>query len=189
MVSVYSYDKALEILDMFTRNQIVELKVYPSSFHDDENKIVMVFDYKTLEDYTEEERINIRSEFNEKKLQLINQTLFRLNEFISMMEANNVEYFRLIFNILTNVFHCSKKYIKPLKEIEETNIKESYKDFINDFEKFITKSGIHKMNVPGLYEKVTGKQRGNKHLPINFGQLVCKLKDVIIDDNNKVIEK
>lgn len=190
MVSVYSYDKALEIVDLFTHNQITELKIYPTVVYE-EGKTVIVFDYKTLEDYTEEERISIRSEFNEKKLQLVNQTLFRINEFISMMEADNVEYFRLSFDILKNIFNYSKVYKKPLENIEKTNVSESYQNYINDFEKFLTQNGIHKMNVPGLLQKTSVGKRGVKNIPITFGQLVCKLKDVIIDNdnNNEVINK
>ena len=190
MVSVYSYDKALEILDLFVRNQIIELNIYPSNFYDEDNYVI-VFDYKTLEDYTEEEKINIRSEFNEKKLQLVNQTLFILNEFVSMMEIDNVEHFRLSFNILKNTFHYSKKYKKPLKSIEKIDVNETYQEFINNFEKFLTQNGVHKMNVPGLLQKTSsGKQRGIKNTPITFGQLVCKLKDVIIDNgNSEVINK
>lgn len=187
MISIYSYDKACKVLDLFTQNQIITLKIYLDTSLGEENS-KYVFDYKTYEDYPEKERIDIRSEFNEKNLQLINQTLSKLNEFISMMEIDNVEFFELSFDILRKELNHSQIYKKPLNEIIESNVDESYQEFITKFEQFVTQNGIHKMNVLGLYEKTSGNsKRGAKYNTINFGQLVCKLKDVIID-NGKDIE-
>lgn len=185
MISVYSYDKACNILDLFAQNQIIALRIYLNTSLGEDNA-KYVFDFKTYEDYPEEERIAIRSEFNEKNLQLVNQTVSALNEFISMMEIDNVDFFDLSFNILKKEFNYSKSYKKPLKEVVEPSINESYQEFITKFEKFVTQNGIHKMNVPELFEKKagTGKQRGVKYCPINFGQLICKLKDVLIDNGD-----
>lgn len=186
MILVYSYDKACNVLDLFTQNQIIALRIYKDiSLGKDNAKYV--FDYKTYEDYPEEERISIRSEFNEKNLQLINQTISKLNEFISMMEIDNVDFFDLSFDILKKEFTHSKSYKKPLNEIMEPNIDESYQEFITKFEKFVTQNGIHKMNILGLYEKNSGSnKRGAKYNPISFGQLICKLKDVIIDNGSNI---
>lgn len=185
MILVYNYDKACKILDLIFQNQVIMLKIYLDSSLDKDNpKYIM--DYKTYEDYPEEERINIRSEFNEKNLQLVSQVIKNLNEFVSMMETDNVNFFELSFNIIEKEFTCSKSYKKSLEEIEESNIDESYHKFINEFEKFVTRNGIHKMNVPELYNKTSGGngKRSTKYVPINFGQLICKLKDVIIDNGN-----
>lgn len=184
MISVYSYEKACNILDLFSKNQIIALRIYLDTSLGEENS-KYVFDYKTYEDYPEDERVNIRSEFNEKNLQLINQTMAKLNEFVSMMEVDNVSFFDLTFDILKKEFNYSKTYKKPLESIVEPNVDESYQEFITKFEKFITQNGIHKMNIPGLYEKNSGsgkQQRGAKYNPISFGQLICKLKDVIVDN-------
>lgn len=184
MISVYSYEKACNILDLFSKNQIIALRIYLDTSLGEENS-KYVFDYKTYEDYPEDERINIRSEFNEKNLQLINQTMAKLNEFVSMMEVDNVSFFDLTFDILKKEFNYSKTYKKPLESIVEPDVDESYQEFITKFEKFITQNGIHKMNIPGLYEKSSGngkQQRGAKYNPISFGQLICKLKDVIVDN-------
>lgn len=184
MISAYSYDKACNILDLFSKNQIIALRIYLDTSLGEENS-KYVFDFKTYEDYPEEERVSIRSEFNEKNLQLINQTMSKLNEFISMMEIDNVSFFKLSFDIIKKEFNCSKIYKKPLEEIVEPNVDETYQEFITKLETFITQNGIHKMNIPGLYEKSSGtgkQQRGAKYNPISFGQLVCKLKDVIIDN-------
>ena len=185
MISVYSYDKACKLLELFAQNQVIALKVYLDTSLGEENA-KYVFDFKTFEDYPIEEHIKIRSEFNEKNLQFIIQAVSKLNEFISMMEINNVNSFSMSFDILKKELICSKAYKKPLKDVSNINTEESYNEFVNMFEKFITQSGIHKMNVPGLYEKSSGnaKQRGIKYSPINFGQLICKLKDVIIDNGN-----
>lgn len=187
MILVYSYDKACKLLDLFAQNQIITLRIYSSTIGDDEQYKRYVFDFKTYEDYPEEERISIRSEFNEKNLQLINQAVSKLNEFISMMEIDNVNFFDLSFNILTKEFNYSKSYKRPLSDIMQPSIDESYQEFITKLEKFITQNGIHKMNVPELYEKTSGTgKRGAKYSPISFGQLVCKLKDVIIDNGNDI---
>ena len=184
MISVYSYDKACKIIELFTQNQIIALKIYRNTSLGEDNA-KYVFDFKTFEDYPEEERMSIRSEFNEKNLQLISQTTSKLNEFVGMMEIDNVEFFELTFDILKKKFNYSKSYKKPLNQVIESNVDESYKEFIAKFEKFITQNGIHKMNIPGLYEKTSGgKQRGAKYNLVSFGQLVNKLKDVIVDDGN-----
>ena len=185
MILVYSYDKACKILDLFSANQIIALKIYlDSSLGKDKAKYV--FDYKTYEDYPAEEVINIRSYFNEKNLQIVTQATKMLNEFVTMMELNNVDSFGLDFNIITKEFNYFKSYKKQSDKIETPNKNESYQEFIIKFEKFITQNGVHKINIPGLYEKNSGgkQQRGAKYNPINFGQLISKLKDVIVDDGN-----
>lgn len=184
MILVYSYDKACNIIDLFTQNQIIALKIYLDTSLGEENA-KYVFDYKTYEDYPEEERISIRSQFNEKNLQLLTQTVKALNEFVTMMEINNVSSFELNFDIITKEYECMKSYKKQLNEIVEPSVDESYQEFITKFEKFITQNGIHKMNIPGIFEKSNGsKQRGGKYSLITFGQLICKLKDVIVDNGN-----
>ena len=185
MISVYSYDKACNILNLLTQNQIIALKIYlDTSLGNDNAKYV--FDFKTFEDYPEEERIKIRAEFNEKNLQIANNVVSKVSEFISMKEIDNIDFFELTFDLLKKELKCSKSYKKKVEEIENSNVEETCKEFIDKFEKFITQNGIHKMNVPGLFEKSSGnnKQRGVKYAPINFGQLICKLKDVIIDNGN-----
>lgn len=183
MILVYSYDKACNILDLFSQSQIIALKIYRDTSLGEENA-KYVFDFKTFEDYPEDERMAIRSEFNEKNLRLINQAIAKLNEFISMKEIDNINFFEMSFNLLKKEFVCSKVYKKSLEEVQNSNTEETYKEFINTFEKFITQNGIHKMNIPGIFEKGSGnnKQRGVKYNPMNFGQLICKLKDVVIDD-------
>ena len=77
MISVYSYEKACNILDLFSKNQIIALRIYLDTSLGEENS-KYVFDYKTYEDYPEDERVNIRSEFNEKNLQLIKNSIWIL---------------------------------------------------------------------------------------------------------------
>lgn len=184
MILVYSYDKACNVIDLFTQNQIIALKIYLDTSFGEENA-KYIFDYKTYEDYPEEEHINIRSYFNEKNLQLLTQTANTLNEFVTMMEVNNVSSFEFSFDIATKEYKCMKSYKKPLKEIVEPNVDESYQEFITKFEKFVTRNGINKMNIPELFEKNNGTgKRGGKYSPVTFGKLVCKLKDVIVDNGN-----
>lgn len=184
MILVYSYEKACKVLDLINNNQVIALKIYLNKSLGEENQ-KYVIDFKTYEDYPQEERLSIRSHFNEKNLQLITKTISKVNEFISMMEIDNVEFFDLSFDLLKKELNYSKSYKKPSSTVEPDN-NESYIDFINKFEMFITKNGIHKIDVPGLFEKTSGnnKQRGNKYKQISFGQLICKLKDVIIDNEN-----
>lgn len=182
MVLVYSYEKACNILELFNQNKIVSLRIYLNNSLGKENA-KYVFDFKTYEDYPEEEHIKIRSEFNEKNLQMLNQAVAKVNEFITMMEVDNVVLFDLTFDILKKEFSCSKAYKKAIKEVEGTEQTESYSDFINKLEKYITQNGIHKINIPGLYEKIPGSgKRGVKYNPVSFGELICKLKDVITDN-------
>ena len=191
MIFTYNFEQACKLIELFTQNQIITLKIYLDTSLGEENA-KYVFDYKTYEDYPAEEHINIRSKFNEKNLQIITQAVSKLNEFVSMMEINNVNTFKLSFDILNKELVCSKSYKKPLKDISAPNVNESYNEFINDFEKFLTLNGIHKMNVPGLFEKTSGNNTGTnnrqrngvKYAPITFGQLVYKLKDVIIDNGD-----
>lgn len=184
MISVYSYDKACFILDLFTQNQIIALKIYLDTSLGEDNKRY-VFDFKTYEDYPKEERVEIRSHFNEKNLQILTQATKALNEFVAMMEIDNVDFFELEFNIITKDFKYLRTYKKPIDEITKPTVEESYQEFIAKFEKFITQNGIHKMNVSGLYEKTSGNgKRGVKYNPVSFGQLICKLKDVIVDNGN-----
>lgn len=186
MISVYSYDKACKLIELFTQNQIIALKIYLNDSLGEDNA-KYVFDFKTYEDYPEEERISLRSHFNEKNLQILIGATEALNEFVSMMEVDNVIAFELSFDIVTKEFKYSRSYKKPIEEIIEPTVDESYHEFITKFEKFVTQNGIHKMNIPGLLEKnpnSTAKRGNGKYNPITFGQLICKLKDVIIDNGN-----
>ena len=65
----------------------------------------------------------------------------KLNEFISMMEVDNVSFFDLTFNILKKEFNYSKTYKKPLESIVEPSVDESYHEFITK-----TKSLQHRTN-------------------------------------------
>lgn len=180
MISVYSYDNACKVIDLFSKNQIVALKIYQDDSLGKENA-KYVFDFKTLEDYPEEERVELRSRFNEKNLSSFVKATSALTTFVSMMEIDNVVFFNMNFEI-GKVFSCTKSFGK--KEIEEPS-DESYEDFINRFEKYVTKAGIHKMNIPDLFVKNTApsnsKQRNPKYVTITFGQLINKLKDVNLD--------
>lgn len=182
MISVYSYSKALEIIELFSKNQIIELQIYLDKSFGEENA-KYVFDYKTYEDFPIERHQEIRDAFNEKSLQRVTQTMSLLNEFLIMMETDNVTLFELRFNIQNHLFSSMKAYKRPFSEISNADIGETYKDFIKRFEEFITSIGIHKLEIPGLCEKIsTGKRQ--KVNPITFGQLINKMKDVIVDGNN-----
>ena len=182
MISVYSYSKALEIIELFSKNQIVELQIYSDTSLGEENA-KYVFDYKTYEDFPESQHQTIRECFNEKSLQRVTQTVTLLNEFLVMMETDNVILFELRFDIQSHLFSSMKSYKRPFSDVSNADIGETYKDFIKRFEEFITLAGVHKLEIPGLCEKIsTGKRP--KINPITFGQLICKMKDVIIDANN-----
>ena len=77
---------------------------------------------------------------------------------------------------------CTKSFGK--KETDESS-NESYEDFINKFEKYVTKAGAFKMNIPDLFVKNTApssnKQRNPKYVTTTFGQLINILKDVNLD--------
>jgi len=176
MITVYSYDNARNILDLFSKNQVVALKIYQDDSFGD-----YVFDFNTLEDYPEEEQAELRLRFNEKNLSAFVKATKALNDFIAMKEIDNVQFFNMKFEI-GEVFSCTKSFGE--KETEEPS-DENYEDFINKFEKYVTKAGAFKMNIPELFVKNTapsnGKQRNAKYVTITFGQLINKLKDVNLD--------
>lgn len=177
MILPYSYTNAKDVIEMFSKNQIVELKVYVS----DDNYI---FEFKTLDEYPEEERNKIKVRFNKDNLQLFMNTLKELNEFASMMEIDNVVSFELGFNIVTKKYNHSKQYRKPLDSIENEGVKPepelTYKDFVDRFEDLITKYGAGESNVPGIYEKVQNSKQ-KKFNVITFKQLISRMREVNLD--------
>ena len=164
--------------------QIITLKVYLDKSLGDENS-KYVFDYTTYDDYDEEEHIKLRSLFNESTLQRLVQTVTVLNEFIIMMETDNVNLFELNFDIRTHLFSVFKSFKKPIEEIiGKSDTDETYKNFIEQFEKFITQAGVHKMEIPNIFYKYSETGKRAKSSPLTFGQLINKLKDVVLDVND-----
>lgn len=180
MILVYNYENACKVVDLFSKNQIIALKIYQDESLGKENAN-FVFDFKTFEDYPEEEHTELRSRFNEKNLSSFVKATSALTTFVSMMEIENVLFFNMNFEI-GKVFSCTKAFGE--KEVEEPS-DEAYEEFINRFEKYVTKAGIYKMNIPAIFVKNTNpsntKQRNPKYVTATFGQLINILKDVNLD--------
>lgn len=184
MISVYSYENACKVLDLFVNNQIIALKIYLNESLGKENA-KYVFDFKTFEDYPQEEHVHLRSLFNEKNFNSIVKATKNLNDFITMMEIDNVKHYSFEYEI-GKTLKETKVLKKTPEEIYMPDMNTSYQNFISSFEKFVIQSGVYKMEIPGLFEKSsnTGKQRGNKYAQVSFEHLINKMKDVILDDNS-----
>lgn len=183
MILVYDYNNAMNILKLFTEGNIVTLKIYLDNSLGTESAYVL--NYTSIEDYPEEERVQIRSMFNEKTIQLTVQATQVLNEFVTMKETGNVNFFDFEFDIKNTTLLYHRSYKKTLKEISNVgNEEETYQTFVSKFESFLTVNGIHNMTFPGVYQKAPGsaKQQRVKYNPMTFGEVLLKMKDVMISD-------
>lgn len=179
MILPYTYTNAKDVIELFTKNQIPTLKIEKESNSDN-----YYFEFKTVNEYPEEERNAIKACFNKSNLQTFMNTLKELNDFVSMMETNNVLSFNLHFDITTGKYKRSKWYGKDIGSIENEGTKPetelTYKELVDRFEELVTKYGAGESNIPGIYEKVlNGKQK--KFNQITFKQLINKMREVNLD--------
>lgn len=180
MILVYDYKNALNILKLFTENKIVTLKIYLDNSLGTESNYI--FDYTSIEDYPEE-FVQIRAMFNEKTIQLMVQATQVLNEFVTMKETGNVNLFDFDFDIRKTSLNYHRAYKKPISDVLNIDKDNVYQEFVSKFESFLTTNGIHNMTFPDVYMKTKGtKQQRAKYIPITFGELLLKMKDVMISD-------
>lgn len=178
MVDIYEYNRALYILKMLRANEIVSLNVYK-----DESLKHYVFDYKTSEDYPEENHLQIRSAFNVNNLPIVLNAAATLEIFITNKRNDKVTFFEMEFNLLTGKLTTNHSFNDGAIQLEEP----SSSNILSDIEKLLSDKELLKAKVPGLYEQSLNskQQQRSRYVQTTFETLLSKLKEVISDGTNQ----
>lgn len=180
MVMTYNLNRANDLIELFDNSNIVALKVYLDSSLGEENESY-IFDFKTIEDYPENKRIEIRSLFNDKNLHKLSQVSKILKEFVFMKEADNVNLFELSFDIMTNEFKVQKSYKQTMPIGHVTGSRETYQETLATLNGYIASKDKLSLIIPEVYEKIPTNGRA-KYIKLTIEDLLNKLKEVKIDD-------
>ncbi len=175
MILVYNYEKAMHVIDLFNKNQIVTIKVCKSDSIDN-----FIFEYSTVEEY--EDKDLIAKQFSKNTvLNTRIAVLTLLNEFVLMMSIKKVSNFNLKFDLMTNEIEWIKSYNVTSEAIAPENRLEV---ILFELEDQISRLGLGKLEISEVYEKANIEGKKAKYNPITFEDLISKLRKIAAGVDN-----
>ena len=163
MILEYSYDKANDILALFKDSKIATLNIQPKNTDED---AVYIMEYTLIDSYTEKKRNNMRKILNESLPARLRISEL-LNDFIEHQSLNNVEEFKLFFNIV-DVDKCEITYFASFgqKANSISDIRQ-FQKCLEQYDSIITRMGVSDITIPNVFRKDgSGKNRKNISLTI-----------------------
>lgn len=162
-VIVYSYEKAMEALNLLSEYKLVSLEVYYDNSLGPKHA-AYILKYSTLEDYSlaEQHIISKRVVSDYVVLNAVRQFTI----FIENMSKGTVNAFSFTYDIFNNKHNCIYSY----NEQEEEEV--SYENALAMFEDAIVKLGLHKIKT-SMYEKVhSSNSKRPKYEELTLGGLM-----------------
>ena len=176
MVLEYSYDKANEILTLFKDSKIATLNIQPTK---SEDGIVYLIDYTLIDTYVENKQKNMRKVLNESLPERL-RVAELFNNFIEHQTLNNVEEFKLFFNIV-DVNKCEINYFASFGD-KANNISDiaQLEKCLEQCDSLITKMGICDITIPNVFRK-EGAGKNRKTIPLTVKDITKSLRLALME--------
>ena len=168
MIKEYSYEKAMEICDLFNNQQIAFLNI--SNING-----TYFFDFTLVEDYQEPLVSEIRNNLTKclpERIAVLNS----IHTFIKAMQTKTLNTYSLKFSAMNYpiVFKESATFLHP--SISQSITEKDLVLALDNLELIVTKLGCSEQKISDFYTKETGVGKKPKLNTVTIGQILKQLR-------------
>lgn len=173
MIVEYSYDNAMEVLDLLKQSQIATLEVR------NVEGTGYVMEYTTLSEYSDELQTRISRTLRNGLAQRIN-LMNVFNQFIEKEALNEVKVFSVSMDANRDVIKCTLTHSFTGTPITPASSVVTLKESLEKISVAVTNMGATDLQTAAYKREGTGRNR--KYVQLTLGDLVSIIREALKDE-------